>query len=93
MFYKIKMWILRKFFPKRYCKCVGKQAAKRLMDSFDRLNIAMKSFSNAFEEFKNKGRELEPKTNADRIREMSDEELAETVMCPNDSGRKLGDEE
>ena len=28
----------------------------------------------------------EPRTNADRIRAMSDEELAMTMMCPNENG-------
>ena len=27
-----------------------------------------------------------PKTNADRIRSMSDEELAMNMMCPNENG-------
>ena len=49
--------------------------------------VAWTEFPNPYEE--DDCKEESPFTNADRIRNMSDEELAKNMMCPNENG--LGD--
>ena len=36
LIYKIKMWVLRKFFPKKYYERIGKEAVKKMIACYDR---------------------------------------------------------